>query len=392
MGLALALALLVAAETGVAEKAAGKTGFFPIPMYTTVPTEGSTYGFMPVFLGVAPSEQVRWILAPSVSWNRGAGVNATFRYYRFPSLETSWYVIGAASTKINRTLSFHFDRFPFGVGRLSVELVAQARRNIFFRFFGLGPESSASAESSYTRTTALAETRVGVNLPRHLNAGVRAILRRDWLIQHAVFNLPELQEAHPDAPGLGGAAMGSLGLSLRYDTREGGDYAVRGTALELAGGRTQGFKGFDHFWHVSAQGRALVPETSFLTLGTRLSLTRQLRGHDLPFYYQSTLGGENVLRGYPDDRFIDRGAWEAEVEQRLRVLETHIFHVTTEWRIDPFAAVGQVFDEPGQAFSHPRWAVGAGFRAFVRPNVLGRVDLAYASEGLRIYVVLGYPY
>jgi len=28
----------------------------------------------------------------------------------------------------------------------------------------------------------------------------------------------------------------------------------------------------------------------------------------------------------------------------------------------------------------------------VKPNVLGRVDVAYAGEGLNAYVVLGYPY
>jgi hypothetical protein len=278
------------------------------------------------------------------------------------------------------------------VGHLSVEIVAQARRNLFFRFFGLGPESLASGESSYTRTTTLAEARVGVNLPWHLNPGVRVLVRRDWLTQHAVFNLPEVQVAHPDAPGLDGAALGSLGLTLRYDTREGGDYAARGMAFEVAGSRAIGLAGFDHFWQVSTQARALVPETRFLTGGARLWFSRQLGGHDLPFYYQSSLGGEDLLRGFPDDRFIDRGAWEVELEQRLRVLETHIFHVDTEWRIDPFVAAGQVFDQPEDIASHPRWAVGVGFRTFIRPNVLGRVDLAYASEGLRIYVVLGYPY
>src|SRR6185312_8736794 len=47
----------------------GKIKFFPIPMYTTVPTEGSTYGLMPVLLGVNGAGIVRVIGAPSVSWN-----------------------------------------------------------------------------------------------------------------------------------------------------------------------------------------------------------------------------------------------------------------------------------------------------------------------------------
>jgi hypothetical protein len=35
--------------------------------------------------------------------------------------------------------------------------------------------------------------------------------------------------------------------------------------------------------------------------------------------------------------------------------------------------------------------VGLGFRAWVHPNILGRVDAAYGGEGLKFYVVLGYP-
>src|SRR3954467_9780075 len=62
-----------------------KLAFFPLPMYTTVPNEGSTYGVMPVLLRTDTTERVRWILAPSVSWNRSAGVNGTFRYYNYPS-------------------------------------------------------------------------------------------------------------------------------------------------------------------------------------------------------------------------------------------------------------------------------------------------------------------
>jgi hypothetical protein len=33
-----------------------------------------------------------------------------------------------------------------------------------------------------------------------------------------------------------------------------------------------------------------------------------------------------------------------------------------------------------------------GLRAWVHPNIVGRVDLAYGGEGIRAYVVLGYPF
>ncbi|HEX3902226.1 MAG TPA: hypothetical protein VH853_05195, partial [Polyangia bacterium] len=141
------------------------------------------------------------------------------------------------------------------------------------------------------------------------------------------------------------------------------------------------------------QSRALLQETAFLQSAGRLYWSQELSGDgQVPFYYQPTLGGDSLLRGFPDDRFIDHAAWEAEVEQRFRLFETHFFGVATEWRVDPFVAVGQVYDRFDDLFSRVQVAVGAGFRAWVKPNVLGRVDVAYAGEGLNAYVVLGYPY
>ena len=80
-GALLAVVCLAAA----ARPAAAKIRFFPLPMYTTVPNEGSTYGVMPVFMVPADDDpdRVRSITAPSLSWNSSAGVTGTCRYYRF---------------------------------------------------------------------------------------------------------------------------------------------------------------------------------------------------------------------------------------------------------------------------------------------------------------------
>ena len=64
-----------------------------------------------------------------------------------------------------------------------------------------------------------------------------------------------------------------------------------------------------------------------------------------------------------------------------------------DWRVDPFVDIGQVYDgSASEIIDHIRYSVGLGLRAWVHPNVVGRVDLAYAGEGIRAYVVLGYPF
>jgi hemolysin activation/secretion protein len=113
---------------------------------------------------------------------------------------------------------------------------------------------------------------------------------------------------------------------------------------------------------------------------------------EAPFYQQASLGGSSLLRGFTEGRFVDLAAWTLELEQRLRVLSTEIFRVRTDWRVDPFVATGQVFDRFADVVSRPRFAAGVGFRAFVHPNIVGRIDVALADEGLKVYVEIGYPY
>ena len=370
-----------------------KVEFFPVPMYTTVPTEGSTYGAMPVLFRVNGAGVVRMIGAPSISWNSAAGVNGTLRFYYYPSKVRALSVIAAASTHVNRTLWITYTDLPIEPGRVTIEVDGLVRRNIFFRFFGLGPDSLAGEQSSYTRTTAAITARQGWNLPGYLNIGARGTIRGDRPQVNPIFGLPATQELFPTAPGLSGAGLAAAELSVRFDTRASADYSANGFASELRASYNYGLSAFDHFWQATWQTRALLQETSFMQSAARLYWSRDLGGSDpIPFYYQPSLGGENLMRGFPDDRFFDRGAWEAELEQRFRLLETHFFGVTTEWRLDPFVAVGQVYDRLDDIVSRVRVSVGAGFRAWIKPNVLGRVDVAYAGEGLNAYVVLGYPY
>jgi hypothetical protein len=369
-----------------------KTEFFPLPLYATTPNEGSTYGAMPVFLNVDENDTVRAIFAPSMSWNSAAGLNFTLRYFSYPNPVRAWRLVSSISTHVNRTVLAQYDDLPLGAGLFTIEAQALMRRNLFYRFYGLGPDTVPGNVSSYTRTTVLSSTRVGRNLPGHFNVGIRGAIRGDEPERNPIFGLPATQDLFPGAPGLDGAALAIMELSLRFDTRDAGDYSRVGIASEVRGGVDQGLSSSDRFWHVAWHTRGVFQESRFLQSAGRLYWVNQMGGNNVPFYYQTALGGEVLFRGFPEDRFIDRGAWEAELEQRIRLLQTHFFHVAVDWRVDPFVAAGQVYHRPDEMFGHVRVAGGLGLRAWVRPNVLGRVDVAWAGEGLTAYVVLGYPY
>ena len=181
-------------------------------------------------------------------------------------------------------------------------------------------------------------------------------------------------------------------VDIRHDTRKNREYSARGVSFEVSAGFEEDLQGnAPPFARGTLFWRGLLPELSWLQGAARVDASFVSTSR-APFYDQSSLGGAFLLRGFTQDRFIDNNAWTVELEQRIRVLQLHLFGVTADVRVDPFVGAGQVFSGLYQMFSNPHFTTGVGFRAFVHPNVLGPVDLATGGEGLDIYVELGYPY
>jgi hypothetical protein len=388
----IAAALLFARPALAACGGAVGTRPIPLPIYATQPNEGSTFGFMPVFLRVCDETgHTDSILAPSVSWNQIIHWTGTVRSFNYPSDTESIIAVASVSTRINSNLLLRWDDLPKESGRFTRELELRWERSVFYRFFGVGADTPADAESSYTRLRAHANARAGLNLGSSWNAGIALAFHRDAVQDLGVQGLPISRRAFPNVPGMGGSATLWQVADIRYDTRKNREYSERGMSFDGSLGFEEDFLGAPAFARGGLLWRGLLPELSWLSGAARLDATF-VSSSRAPFYDQSSLGGAFLLRGLTSDRFIDENAWTLEVEQRIRLLQLRILGVTADWRVDPFVAVGQVYGSVNQAFSNPHLTGGLGFRAFVHPNVLGRIDVATGGEGLDVYVELGYPY
>jgi hypothetical protein len=369
-----------------------ETRLIPLPVYATLPNEGNTYGVMPVFLRVCDaSERTESIIAPSLTWNDVIHGTATLRWFHYPADDQALTVIVTASTRINSGLLVQWRDLPLSSGAFTTEIELRWQRSAFYRFFGLGPDTPANNETSYTRVRAHGSGRRGLNLGGHWNAGIALLLHRDAVQDIGVPGLPLSRRTFPAVPGMEGSTILGQTIDLRYDSRPNAEYSERGFFASAGIGVVEGLARSPSYLRGAVRLRALHSETNWLSGAARIDWTA-ISTPSAPFYDQSTLGGEYLLRGFTDDRFIDQNAWTFEIEQRIRILQTHIYGVTADWRIDPFIAVGQVYRSVRHAFSEPRLTGGVGFRALVRPNILGRIDVATGGEGLKVYVEIGYPY
>jgi outer membrane protein assembly factor BamA len=382
---------LAGAEAPRPPDGTARTRFIPLPLYATLPNEGSTYGVMPVILRVAPNGDTTGILAPSVSWNKVVKITGTFRGYRYFTETRSLTLIASASTHINRSVTLQYLETTRLGRAFTTNAIVQAKQNVFYRFFGLGPETHKQDESSYTRRFVRGYVREGLNLLDGFNVAVVLEGRADATRREGVPGLPLAQDRYGATVSFDPAAVLAQGLSVSYDSRPHGDYSTSGFASELTGTFNEGLQNSGSFARLVWHTRGLWEQTGRLLGAARLYLERVLGSDDVPFYYQPALGGELLLRGFTENRFVARGSWTFDLEERIRLLRTHIFGVVADWRIDPFVTVGQVYDRAEDAFDRVQVAGGLGFRSWVHPNILGRVDVAYAADGLKVYVVLGYP-
>ena len=119
----------------------------------------------------------------------------------------------------------------------------------------------------------------------------------------------------------------------------------------------------------------------------------QTLGSNVPFLERSILGGETTLRGYGRNRFIDSSFLLFNFEERIRLLRWRVFNVNADWELAPFVDVGTVAESILKTRSkNLQFNPGIGFRATVKPNIVGRVDIGFGNEGVAVFVGLGYPF
>jgi hypothetical protein len=369
-----------------------RTEVVPLPIYATLPNEGDTFGAMPVFLRICRENgTTSSIIAPSLTWNAVIRWTGTLRYFHYPSEDQTLTLIVSASTRINSGVLFTWLDLPRKPGTTTDEVEVRWQRSAFFRFFGFGFDTKPDAETSYTRARVHAIARRGINFDGSWNAGASISFDHDEVQDLGVPGLLLSRRVFPGAPGMGGSTALGQGADLRFDTRPRGEYSEEGFYVDFGAGVVEGIAGTPWYLRGRIEMSALWREAGPLNGAAHLEW-HGVSSADAPFYQQSTLGGAYLLRGFTEDRFVDQQAWTVEAEQRIRVFQSHIYGVTADWRLDPFIAFGQVFGGPEEALTHPRVAAGVGFRALVRPNVLGRVDVATGGEGWKVYVEIGYPY
>ena len=291
-------------------------------------------------------------------------------------------------------------RLPLGETR-DLELAAGYRVLPNARYFGTGPQSTRDMESFYTQE----DSWLGASFRRSAPGGVAADLSVHFSTAGSraprAASTPFIADRFLGRlpPGYGRRSDGmTAGITLRRDnTAESGRpdrgvvQSARLARFEAVGGGRASFWSYRGEW---AQFLPLFLSKRVLALRGYLSWLDPAGGDPVPFQRLATNEEGNVLRGYRDYRWRDRGLVDLSAEYRwpiwaLRTVEGDgaDAYLLFDW--------GQVFGEV-TAISARRMAssYGFGIRAIRTHGFTARVELARSREGsifrLRADQVLGW--
>ena len=371
------------------------TQVFPIPSASTSKNDGSDAGLIVPILITDPDGELKYLLAPMVIKNSIVGTRGTFNLFRYDVGGRQMQFIASLTEKIERKLLFNYVDPAFSNGRYFLTFGGTFFKNATSRFFGLGQTTLEAGETNYTAREARANWRFGVyaNEVTQIAVGQRV---RQVSLQRGATDLPFTGDIYPTVDGVQGETI-IVGhrATFYYDTRNNLISPTDGMAVTAYAEINQNIRNHDFpiYSRYELEVKKLFPsESKRAILIVRADLQATLGDH-VPFFEQSSLGGQNNLRGYGVDRFIDKHLIAASVEERIHIARAKIAGVAADFEMATFLDTGQVFNSfKDVSFKDYRMTPGIGFRGIVRPNVVGRIDYGYSKEGGAIFAGLDFPY
>lgn len=369
--------------------------YFPVPAVSTSKNDGSDAGLIFPILITDPDGELKYLITPMLINNSYLGVRGTLNIFRYDPGGREIRFIGSFTEQIERKVAFSYADPAFSNGRYSLNFSASFFKNATARFFGLGRATSESAETNYTDREGRVNWRFGVHVNEVTQIAVGQRFR-DVRLQRGGVDLPFTGDQFSSVDGVEGETLifGNR-ATFYYDTRNNLVTPTDGMAVTAYAEVNQNIRNGDHpiYSRYELEIKKLLPSESKRAILIMRADLQATIGDQVPFFEQSSLGGQNNLRGYGVDRFVDKNLVALSIEERIHLMRVKVVGTTADFEIAPFLDTGQVFSDFRDVnFNDYRMTPGIGFRGIVKPNVVGRVDYGYSREGGAVFAGLDFPY
>ena len=365
----------------------------PLPIFTTDPNEGNTYGAL---LALIDEQEgiVRSLLVPQAMWNPLLGFTGAVYYQRLLTPDEGYTLFASQSTQNQAEYEVTYSnpalahRRYFFDGRLGYE------NNRTARFFGLGAGSRKQDETNYTLRDVGASVTFGWWVMPALRLSLTERLRSVHIDRGIETSLPFLRDKFKGLPGDKGSFVWAHRFALTYDSRNAYETPTRGYFGQIFAEVAEHALGSQAaFVRYGLEGRLLWPLFDDRLVTVMRGLVERVEGPEVPFFELSALGGEDTLRGFGSRRFRDTGRVLLNVEERIRLFALTVRGLRTAFELALFTETGRVFHTFATLDTRRvQTVVGAGIRLVVTSQIVAKIDVGLGSEGTAIFAGLHYPF
>jgi hypothetical protein len=376
--------------------------FIPVPEIAVDPDSGTTLGLIPTWIQTDDDHEIRRIIAPDVLYNPYFGYGVHGRVYGYTSGDEQWSVVAGIKERVEREFDFEYQRGRLREERWSFTTSVVFDRDGTPRFYGIGNESPAIAETNYTNQQERIQQQVGLNLTHSWQILYTARFQDVDVLPGTLEKVASIETRFGRILGVGTNKQVLNRLSLVYDTRDNLVVPSKGMELIAYGGLASrnGLVDDSMYSEVGGDGRVFWPIAPNTVLVGHMAIRYLPTAHGVPFWAlssigggESEVGGEQPLRGFGEGRFYDRDSFSSSVELRRKVLSFDATATNVDIEVTPFIDVGRVFARTSTLpFDQLHHVYGVGFRGIARPFVVGYVDIGYGSEGIAAFTGLNYPF
>lgn len=372
----------------------------PVPIFSTMPDEGQTYGLMPTFLITSRGgKTMKNIISPMIGYNSIIKVMGGATALFYPSKNATMSLFAGAAQEFYQEYEFIFTDEQALDGKFFINAYSRFYNDPYGRFFGLGPTSAKSAKTYYTATTYVAHVTAGYNFSPRFRLSITERYYYENLKDPLGGKAPNIMSVYGPGSGVEDSKNLTSTFKLSFDSNKFNNPATPLSQTEASGAflfSANGMGSKSSFSGVDVQAKETISYGYGRKFATVARMhVRRLIGGSIPFFEMPSLGGPNELRGYTAGRFVDKGSAIFQLEQRNHIAHINFFNrAAGDLYIDPFFEVGQVFSGPSDIkWGNLQPTGGIGFRFQIPPGMLARVDVGFSrEENFQVYTLLNYPF
>lgn len=234
------------------------------------------------------------------------------------------------------------------------------------RFFGIGSNSDGNSELYTNR-----EYRFRVAARRQIHPkwfpGLTGDFNYDVVGNFEKGQVLDTADIHGEAGGL----LWGIGPGITFDSRNNSVFPTKGSLIRLE--EVIYPRGLGNSYHLN---RYSFDARKYVGLGNKKKNVLAMQaffafnsGNDIPFYKMEELGGDDRIRGFHSQRYLDKAVAYAQAEYRFII-----------WRfigMATFAGIGDVYDDTWN-FSNPKYSGGLGIRLQLSPSQRLNLRFDYA--------------